>query len=246
MKTQSLFLLATRWGGSLIIFGFAAEVALAATVQFRNDNDAIGQIGCVSNENGMFVRISEAGGILASSDGRCWSERSLGIRTFMRGVNYGAGLFVAVGGSYVDLPGVILTSADGLNWNRRQSGTKKNLYGVAYGNATFVAVGDDGAILVSRTGVDWRSSHPPSAELLTAVTYGNGRFLAVGEQGLTLTSIDGLHWGKSSVGSAIYFNRVSFINGLFTATSSNASFFSSDGRIWAPRNAITNLVMKTK
>ena len=74
-----------------------------------------------------------------------WQSRSaLQEGIILRGIAYGNGTFVAVGGN-----GTILTSPEGITWTSRTSGTDSILYGVTYGNGTFVAVGTDGTILQS-------------------------------------------------------------------------------------------------
>jgi len=87
--------------------------------------------------NGIIVRVSSGGGILTSKDGSGWGEAQLGICTFVRSVTFGQGLIVAVGGSYVDVPGAILTSRDGVTWVRRHATNKVNLHDVTYGDGHF-------------------------------------------------------------------------------------------------------------
>ena len=64
------------------------------------------------------VAVCHCGKLLASSDGNSWRRVEPDLPTFFRGVTFAHGLFIAVGGSYVDLPGVILTSTDGLIWTK--------------------------------------------------------------------------------------------------------------------------------
>src|SRR5262245_34480065 len=90
--------------------------------------------------NGILVQISHQGRVLTSANGCKWAEQCVPCRTFVRGVAYGNSIFVAVGGSYIDVPGVILTSHDGTNWIRRNCKNKTTLYGVAHGHGLFVAV----------------------------------------------------------------------------------------------------------
>src|SRR6266498_2088441 len=143
--------------------------------------------------NGIVVQVGHGGGILTSKAGRIRAER-LGVRTFLRSVTFGQGLFVAVGGSYVDVPGAILTSRDGVNWVRRNAANRMNLYQVACGGGIFVAAGDSGAILVSTNGVTWKAQRSGTSASLTGVAYGNDLFVAGGESGTILISTNGVDW----------------------------------------------------
>ena len=122
----------------------------------------------------------------------------------LRGVAFGNGRFVAVGGD-----GTIVHSSDGDSWQQATNNATSNwLLGVAFGNGRFVAVGFDGTIVHSSDGDSWqqpptrrprnRSVASPSATgassrsgrhdrpqqrrrlLMRGVAFGNGRFVAVG------------------------------------------------------------------
>jgi len=82
------------------------------------------------------------------------------------------GLFVAVGGSYFDEPGVIVTSPDGILWKRRACGTRNNLYSVAFGNGSFIAVEYSGVICTSEDGLHWKTQRSGTSRLLSAVAAG--------------------------------------------------------------------------
>jgi len=60
--------------------------------------------------NGIVVQVGPGGDILTSKAGRIRAER-LDVRTFVRSVTFGQGLFVAVGGSHIDVRGAILFPA---------------------------------------------------------------------------------------------------------------------------------------
>ncbi len=186
---------------------------------------------CVTYGSGTYLRISD--GQLESSENKAtWTNRPLPIPTFVRGMTYANGLFVAVGGSYVENPGVILTSVDGITWTRRKSQNKINLNGVAYGNGFFVAVGDAGTILTSSNGVGWCTRCSGTSATLACVAFGNGIFVVGGESGTILVSTNGLQWTSQSVEDSLYVGQILFRDGLFQVTASGSVLTSADGRLW--------------
>src|SRR5439155_8721492 len=90
--------------------------------------------------NNLYVRLN-AGRIQTSADGLIWLDRSAAIRTFLRGITYGNGVFVAVGGSHCNGSGVILTSRDGIAWLPQNFPNDVILYSVTCAQDLFVAVG---------------------------------------------------------------------------------------------------------
>ena len=86
-----------------------------------------------------------------------WREVSSGTSDTLKGVAYGNGVFVAVGG--VPWKSTILVSRDGLNWTRVSYDAQSPLNGIAYENGLFVAVGLDETILTSPDGYSWTRVH---------------------------------------------------------------------------------------
>jgi hypothetical protein len=181
--------------------------------------------------NGMVVQVGPGGGVQTSKAGRIRVER-LGVRTFVRSVTFGQRLFVAVGGSYIDVPGAILTSRDGVNWVRRNAANRMNLHQVAWGSGLFVAAGDSGTILISTNGVAWMAQRSGTSASLTGVAYGNGLFVAGGESGTILTSTNGVNWISGRLKSAVYVGKIFFRDGHFLFGNSDAQFTSADGLVW--------------
>src|SRR6185436_1876352 len=181
--------------------------------------------------NGIVVQVAHGGGILTSKAGRIQAER-LGVRTFVRSVTFGQGLFVAVGGSYVDVPGSILTSRDGVNWVRRKAANRMNLHQVAFGSGVFVASGDSGTILISTNGVTWKAQRSGTSASLSGVAYGNGLFVAGGESGTILTSTNGVDWTSRRIETPVYVGRIFFRDGHFLFANSDVQFTSADGQVW--------------
>ena len=108
-----------------------------------------------------------------STDGLSWETftDSLG---YAKGVAYGDGMFVSVGGDR------LARSADGEGWIDALDGASVELTGIVHGDGRFVAVGGD-QIVSSTDGIAWTTTTLSQAGL-GGVAYANGRFLAVGEQ----------------------------------------------------------------
>ncbi len=205
-------------------------VAVAAHAQLR-----VSPVACEGSQpalsargNNIRVQITSDGNILTSSDRNAWTEQRP-IRTFFRAVTYGAGLFVAVGGSYADASGIIMTSHDGTNWIRRNAQNKTIFHGVAYGSDVFVAVGDAGKIFTSQNGICWKERSSGTAALLAAVAFGNGLFVAGGESGTIATSTNGIHWMCQSLTPPVYVGRILFHDGQFVTPNHELTFTSSNG-----------------
>ena len=94
----------------------------------------------------------------SSNDGVSWATPAGSGLTSntLTSIAYGAGTFVAVGGS-----GTIQTTADGSSWVSRTSGTTVALTSIIWDGSQFVAVGS-GKVLVSATGTTWSSYSMPS------------------------------------------------------------------------------------
>lgn len=186
--------------------------------------------------NRIVVQVSPQGGIMTLTNGT-WVNQRLPCRTFLRGIAYGNGLFVAVGGSYIHMRGVTMTSHDGTTWIRRNSKNTTTLYSVIYGHGLFVAVGDDGAIFTSPSGLDWRHQHSGTSMGLAAIAFGNGTFVAGGESGTILASTNGVEWVRQCLGTSVYVGKIVFCDGRFLVRDSDATFSSTDGSLWLHRPA---------
>jgi len=71
--------------------------------------------------------ISNTIGILTSSDGISWDNRTYNTSSGLYHVTYGNSTFMTVGES-----GTILTSSDGITWTARTSGTSNTLNKITY------------------------------------------------------------------------------------------------------------------
>jgi len=174
--------------------------------------------------------------ILTSPDGITWTAQVLETKyKALRGVAYGNGLFVAVGGE-----GIILTSRDGINWSRERSVTGEWPNSITYADGRFIAVGGGGAVLISRDGVGWTQRTTGTGVvfkgILRSVAYGNGIFMAVGENigeysgtlyGIVRVSSDGINWTELNPGTRRRLYAVTYGNNRFVAVGEKGTILTS-------------------
>lgn len=102
--------------------------------------------------HGRFVALSVRSLTQLSTDGTVWNRGQAGNNaSYLFGITFAQGLFVAVGGPYSSGSQKIVTSTDGINWQQRSinTGYSPSLQSVVYGNGSFVTVGGKGLILQS-------------------------------------------------------------------------------------------------
>lgn len=235
-----LFVMGLGLGSSAPAFSEVSPPLTAAAAAPREHGPGY----ACAHGKGVYARLTN-GRLQTSENKITWNDLPLVIPTFLRGITYGNGLFVAVGGSYVDEPGVIMTSRDGHTWIRRNVRNKINLSGVTYNNGLFVAVGDAGTILTSTDGVAWKTRNSGTAAMLAAVASGKGILVAGGESGTILTSTDGVHWTSGNWGASVYVGKINCRAGVFVAASSDVTFASTDGVTWQRRELETTEVTAT-
>ena len=159
------------------------------------------------------VAVGYAGLRVSSYDlGRSWENK----RTLsnvaaddpdnLRGVTYGAGVFVAVGHK-------VFTSADGDQWDPREHPQPKQWLGdVKYGNGRFVATGGYGYTAWSLDGFSWQEGGATKTEASRSLAFGNGTFVTQTDAGNWYRSNDGTSWTLLSGGHA---GKVAFCDGDF-------------------------------
>ncbi len=205
---------------------------------------------------GLFVGGGGTDGRVTSTlDGETWADvttNSLGpmaeghTRNLIRGVGYGGGVFVAVGGydnSYV------VTSCDGVNWRHDVLGTNVEgdldpeltafLSDVAYLDEVFVAAGGAGALLRSTDhGLSWSRVEPEWYEgHLRGIATGNGSFVATGhawegDVGSSIVSTDAGETWSTIQETPGALGRVVFGNGSFVSIGAQRCVVSTDGEGW--------------
>lgn len=193
--------------------------------------------------NGLAVATGTYGGaniFCVTRDGKSWESatRDGKYKRFVRGLGFGNGNFIALGGD----PGTVgepepfvLSSRNGKEWgDYRDIGGKTILRRFAFGNGKFVAVGDRGRRAVSAEGIVWKDTpNVRAADTLVDVSFGGGLFVGVGLHGLRMVSIDGLKWTDRQTGEeGEHLNAVVWAGDRFVAVGQGATYVSPDGKSW--------------
>mgnify|MGYP002619613158 CR=1 FL=1 len=124
----------------------------------------------------------------------------------LRGVGYGNGMFVAVGG---DANGMIMRTLDGVTWEEDLWPEGTNWLGdVAYQDGVWVAVGGNGVVVRSTDGGDsWTENAERLARAGRTIIAAQGRLVAAGDGGSIAVSTDlGVSWNETTDPSAIGFS----------------------------------------
>ena len=198
---------------------------------------------CAAGGNGCLATIGSYGGsniFAATRNGTTWktSIQDAQYRTYIRGLGFGNGQFLALGGD----PGAVgvarpfvFTSRDGEKWDGPFDIPGKFMVRrVAFGNKLFVAVGDRGRRAASPDGRAWTDAPEVKAiDTLVDVAYGNGVFVGVGLHGLRMLTADGVKWRERQTGDeGEHLNSVVWAGDRFVAVGVGATFTSPDGVKW--------------
>jgi uncharacterized repeat protein (TIGR03803 family) len=171
-----------------------------------------------------------------SQDGTNWAFRAPGLNDVtqfpgIRGIAWGAGLYVAVSTGYS--PGVpssanrIYTSIDGNNYSALDLSAlspalgSEGLTGLAFGGGVFVCVGDQGRILCSTNGLSWQTSRPSNGVGWNRVRYLNGGWAVVGNAGRVAFSSNARDWIVKSTGVYNDLNDIASLNGYYMIVGNN-------------------------
>ena len=167
-------------------------------------------------EDSKFVAVGEnsTNAIMTSPDGITWTAINNSI-TPLRGIAYGDGKFVVVGGT-----GKGLISEDGVSWTEINLPTA-TWKAVTFGNGLFTAVsscslnvcGYSARIATSPNGIDWTirlsttaNSGGETVRPFTDVKYLNDeKFIAVSSLNQVWSSTDGINWDAGTIPSGQWF-----------------------------------------
>jgi hypothetical protein len=143
----------------------------------------------LKQEVNAFVGVGAEGTIIRSADGFRWELIESGVSGDLFGVDWGAGVFVAVG------DGVVLRSVAGYDWSIVHVDSSARLVDVEFSASRFVAVGEglDGHVLTSRLGTDWEVVPVPWSGVANSITGSNDGFYAAVGTGIWF-SPDGFDW----------------------------------------------------
>lgn len=189
----------------------------------------------------MLVAVGYGGRRLSSLDGLVWENDIIvdpnggDDNNLFRGVGFGDGVFVAVGGGS---EGQVATSTDGVSWTFQSPATSW-IGDVAFLGGVFVAAGGNGLRIRSTDGgVTWTDDQGYYSGHYRGIAAGNGVFVAAGhtygggDQGLTSTTTDGVTWTAEQTGGAT-FHSITYGAGAFVAVGNDRCSVSSDGATWS-------------
>jgi len=206
----------------------------------------------------MFVAVGYALRRMTSRDGLTWRheqaapEHGQDKNFLLRGVAYGRGRIVAVGGSQTSR--ILLSEDQGRTW--RDVSIQENFLGdVAFGNGRFVAVGYRGATH-SADGVSWSKSTAVEGVSWRRIEFAAGKFVAIGSpgragaaRGWRATSADGSAWDVQPAADDGVPNDLAYGGGRFVVVGDDGLCETSgDGVEWrraalpAGTGSLTDLV----
>ncbi len=184
----------TRWTrlamvGFLMVAGGAAVQADQCAATWATPLPPRADLERVAERNGLYVAVGAAGTIVTSSDRQRWTVVDSGTTADLHGVDWGEGVFVAVG------DGVVLSSRDAATWTREAVAVSGELRDVEYGDGRFVAVGEGlgAAVLTSENGLAWTLAEAGFTSPVMAVASTGQDFLAAAGPPI-YWSDDGIAW----------------------------------------------------
>jgi len=177
---------------------------------------------------GLYVTVANtatAAQIMTSTDGITWTSRNSAQSNVLRGITFGASLWVIVS---EDGANRVQTSPDGITWTVRTAASADAWQGVHFANGLFVAVGTAGAVMTSSDGITWTSRSAAEANNWNDVWYDadNGIWVAVASSGTnrTMFSSDGITWEAAASSE-----QNSWIDVIYSSVDSQFVAISSDG-----------------
>lgn len=213
--------LQSRGGGLPPVF---ANPATVSAIVYGPGSDLVGNPSPI-NPDAKYIRVTDTARIVAGSafadnltlidgDSRYMAvEAVAGITEYtagtsaadvIRGIAYGAGIYVRVGNT-----GLIETSPELVTWTTRTSGTTNQLNDVTFAYGKFWVVGSAGTMLSSPDGITWTPVALPgtvaSDDLTSIATDGSGVIIVANPSGgyRQLQSLDsGATWTTGGMGSS--------------------------------------------
>lgn len=221
------------WGARLtFVLGALATCGQSNLVwTWSNPTPHGNNIADLVHRAGVYVQVTDYGGIYVSTNRVVWERRETGTLREMRGAAFMGDRLLVTGEE-----GIALWSDDAVRFERAdvQPPTTDWLEGVAASQTVAVAVGDNGSIYRSVNGELWSQVEGlPFTDWLSGVAYGNSTFVAVGESGFIASSTNGLNWTRRSSGTNRDLTRVAFGSGRFLVVGVNGiALTSTNGVSW--------------
>lgn len=155
----------------------------------------------------------------------------------LRGVGYGDGMFVAVGGAAA---GLTLRSPDGIAWEFVANDLGNFVSDVAWQDGTFAAAGGNGLRARSiDAGGSWQDATPYFSGHFRAIAAGGGLFVAVGHTygdsmiGLSSSSTDGATWStETTFGAPMGGGSIAYGDGVFVARDAAGAIRTTTDGTW--------------
>jgi hypothetical protein len=248
--------------GAATAFGRPVAVGENSSIVGRADGGTWSSLVSVSPQDlrgitfaqGRIVAVGTRCEATHSTDGHAWLSSEIirhetgPVNTWMNGVAYGNGTYVAVGG----LGGPIFTSPDAQDWTQRNWDLGVNNWrAAAFNNGRFVIVGETSSgefpprssIQSSTDGVNWTRTRFESAGLLHCVAHGNGVWVAAGND--LYTSTDASSWTPRTIPTTGMVYAATFAAGRFVlAGELGGVLTSSDGTSWTHQSAFGNATVR--
>jgi hypothetical protein len=176
--------------------------------------DARGTIGTVNVPfvdvafgGGIFVAVGENNAFYSPDNGATWSPGTISGVSYLSGVAYGNGRFVALDAASDN----VAASVNGIAWTTAAMGlaSAETLQRIGFGNGLFLATTSLGNAYTSADGTTWLKRgqfvYLPSTDTsIYSVVAGGGGFMIVSSSGLFFTFDSGVTWTAIDPGVSVY------------------------------------------
>ncbi len=160
----------------------------------------VGALRCVRWVQDRFIATGSSGRLALSTNGTDWTMQNIGSSAFheARGIAYGMGKYVILGGFPVNRTGTGFCSADAVSWTNASEDLPLPT-DLVFHRDRFVAPVLGGKVLVSSNGWDWFLTNGMGTPDNFAITHVHDRFVMVGSERLSdsqrvASSANGFAW----------------------------------------------------